>query len=153
MIGLKFGQPSSLGESVRSAAVACASANEAARSGISPEGELIWISASGADPDSGVGVLVSLAAESDPDVGVLISPGCKRLAVGSVSGAACVAPRIPAGAWMMINMRKAASIRVLSMTLFMSYSSFVTNHGMSTEMSPNAANDGLTGRDNEIEQT
>jgi hypothetical protein len=32
------------------------------------------------------------------------------------------------------------------MTLFMSFSFFVTYHGMSTEMSPNAANDGLTGR-------
>jgi len=39
------------------------------------------------------------------------------------------------------------------MTLFMSYSSFFTYTGMSTEMPPNPASDGLTDREDEIEQT
>jgi hypothetical protein len=157
MMGLKFGQPYSLGVSVNSGAEANASPNGRARGGISPEGKTNCRSTVASEPDSGAGVLVSpgcpttVAVSSiNVAVGVLVSPGWERLAIGSVSGAACVAPRNPEGAWMMINMRKAASNRVRSMTLFMSYSSFVTNSGMGTEMSPD---DWLTGRVNEIEQT
>jgi len=54
---------------------------------------------------------------------------------------------------MTMNMRKAASNRVRSMTLFMSVSSLVTYHGMSTAMWPDSANDGLTDQSNEIEQS
>jgi hypothetical protein len=68
MIGLKFGQPFSLGESLRATASARPSTSDGTPRGISPEGELTCKAtlASGSDPGVGVLVWTGCAAETSP---------------------------------------------------------------------------------------